>query len=282
MALTQSKESRKRAPSKVEWDRIHKHWHQLYIHEKLPLSEVSARLAREHNFEAGLSMCKTRMKQLQTRKNFKKQELAAVARILDILVQAGLKMPTAVIDGQSVPTERVKRHFSSLFAHNPLRSSKTLNSAPEKSYLHILNNFQDRIGEAKGGQPRRLPTMPRILLKQSEGMHDLELALIQFNNYYGWLLNQGDDYFLHQIANDGPDCTISSLWDPQEFFNAINDALSTFRVRAFDIAQAAIRNLHSRASVVLRQQHPSCPDFLLYFMVAYNDMTALLVERQGG
>ncbi|KAH0843516.1 hypothetical protein FOPE_08553 [Fonsecaea pedrosoi] len=263
MALPKPRRSRNRAPSKAEWNRIKKQWHQLYIREKLPLSEVSERLAREHNFEAGrLSMFKTRMKNLGTRKNFKKEELGAVANVLGIFVQAGLRTPTAIIDGQPVPIQRVKRHFSHLFPRDTLLNSRTAGSFPQAAYLHSLTGPLDQNHGTEAERSRRVLTMPTILLKQSEGMHDLELTLIQLNNYYAWRLQQSDDYFKQQMSNTGHYVEPDRPYIDQLFDSIESIKLALFR-GAFHTDHAAMRVLCARAAASLREQHPKLPAFLV-------------------
>ncbi|OAL25404.1 hypothetical protein AYO20_10514 [Fonsecaea nubica] len=263
MAPTKPRRSRKRAPSKAEWDRIKKPWHQLYIREKLPLSEVSERLARDHNFEAGrLSMFKTRMKNLGTRKNFKKEELGAVANVLGIFVQAGLRTPTAIIDGQPVPIQRVKRHFSYLFPRDTLLNSKTAGSFPQTAYLHSLTGPLNQNHGTEAERSGQVLTMPTILLKQSEDMHDLELTLIQLNNYYAWRLQQSEDYFRQQVSRAGhyvePDRPY--IGQLSESIVVIRRALIHGGLR---VGQAAMRDFCTRAAASLREQHPVLPTILV-------------------
>ncbi|OAP58204.1 hypothetical protein AYL99_07294 [Fonsecaea erecta] len=255
MAPTKPKQSRKRAPRKAEWDRISESFHQLYIRQKLPLSKVATILKHEHNFEAGISMYKTRIKQVGTKKNFRKEELAAVAELLETFVQAGLRTPIAVVDGRPVPTHRVKRRFSSLLSHNKSRDSTTATLFPETTSLRGLESSQSRDHEAEAGRRRRGVTMPKIILKQSEDMHELEMAMIQINNYYAWRLRQSDEYFLQQ----GADSSLSTL---HHFFNAVNYLRYGLDNGPLRPSQNWMYIRH-RASIMLQQQHPRLPDTLL-------------------
>ncbi|KIW24910.1 uncharacterized protein PV07_10592 [Cladophialophora immunda] len=211
-------------------------------------------------------MYKTRMKQLGTRKNFKKEELAAVADILEIFVQAGLKTPTAIVNGQPIPIQRVKRYVGSLSANNPLRNSTNIRSSPGRAYLHTLKSFLDRHKLPNCDHPRRPTAMPRIFLKQSEDMHDLELALVQVNNYYGWRLQQSDDYFLPQMANTGRHAD-SDVATPVVFFDTTYHVCTAFESGVLHITQNAVRSLHNHAPLLLQQQRRDLPELLLYHWI---------------
>ncbi|KIY00357.1 uncharacterized protein Z520_04042 [Fonsecaea multimorphosa CBS 102226] len=265
MAPAKSKRSRNRAPSKADWDRIREPFNQLYYRKELPLPEVAKILAKEYNFVAGLSMYKTRLKQRQlgTRKYFKKGELAPVAKILQIFALAGLRTPTAVLDGHEVPTRRVTRHFRSLLAHNTMRDSTTARPSPERACLHILKTFQDRNYDAKAERRHGQVTMTKIFLKQSQDMHDLEFALIQVNNYYSWRLHQSDDYFLLQTVN-ASQCAHSNVLDPVQFFNAVTDAIFACQGRDLHTSRAAMGYIRRQAPIVLQGQHPTLLERLIY------------------
>ncbi|KIX02159.1 uncharacterized protein Z518_08098 [Rhinocladiella mackenziei CBS 650.93] len=250
MATTQGVRTRRRAPRKDEWERIEPYLKDLYINQRLPLKKVMDILATGHNFHATMPMYKLRMKNWDLRKNFKLEELEAVAKTTEAFVQAGLKPPKASVNDRDVPETRVKRHFGAAFQQNgPQKLNRS--TAPTKRATRL-----DRYPRKKIARRQGLPKLPMVLLHPSEEMQGLYSTMIQINNYYQWRITVGYDYFYQKQRKDHGHNQTHYVYDIDVVLDAMSDGLNAFDAGAWELAQASISHVCAKIPDLFSQQHP--------------------------
>lgn len=116
-------------------------------------------------------MIKHRTKKWNLKKNFKLEELAAVAKSVEPFVKAGLKAPAPMIAGRRVPIHRSKRHFRAPF-QPPVRARSEHSSMSHSSGLKSPDVVQVRART----QPCFVRT-PGIYLQPSEDWYGLESTM---------------------------------------------------------------------------------------------------------
>jgi tetratricopeptide (TPR) repeat protein len=213
-------------------------------------------------------MYKHRISKWGLKKNFRLEELEAVASTLGHFVQAGLNPPTAMIDNRKVPIERAKRHFKASFlCGDQLSSGGKLAPPKESSRRDSRAICVKRTTQTTLGLQRRSQAVPRVLLKQSTESHLLESTLATVNNYYAWRLGQSDEYFAVPKHGLGEHTVISDELDPVDVFSLMREGLAAAVAGAYQLAQSLMRRFCSQAPVLLLQQRPSLLENLLYSLV---------------
>ncbi|KIW73770.1 hypothetical protein PV04_01863 [Phialophora macrospora] len=265
MPTTDPPRRRKKAPSEAEWNRIRPAFERLYIRERQTLPRISAILAKDHNFHAAPCMYKHRISKWGLKKNFRLEELEAVASTLGHFVQAGLNPPNAIIDNREVPIERAKRHFKASFrCEDQLPSGGTMVRPKESFRQNCRAVCAKRTTQTKLGLQQRSQTVPRVLLQQSAESHLLESTLAAVNNYFAWRLSQSDEYFAVPKHGDGEHTVFSDEIDPTDTFLLMEDGIRAALAGAYQVSQSVIRRFCVQARVLLLQQHPSLLENLVY------------------
>jgi hypothetical protein len=213
-------------------------------------------------------MYKHRISKWGLKKNFRLEELEAVASTVGHFVQAGLNPPTAMIDNRKVPIERAKRHFKASFlCGDQLSSGGKMTPPKETSRRNSRAVCAKRTTQTKLCLQRRPQAVPRVLLQQSAESHLLESTLAAVNNYYAWRLGQSDEYFAVLKHGGGEHTVISDELDPGEAFSLVQEGIDAVLAGAHQFAQSSMRGFCSQARVLLLQQHPSLLQNLLYSLV---------------
>ncbi|EXJ89063.1 hypothetical protein A1O3_02127 [Capronia epimyces CBS 606.96] len=177
---------RNRAPSEAEWKRIEGIVKRLYIKDKLPLKEIARILEQDHNFHAAPHMYKHRMKNWNFKKNYKREELAAVADSAQCFVRAGIPLPATL--HSLVPVQRAKRHFPTLFEKSCHPNSS--DSSNGRDGITRTRPTTDRGSHPTQNPSGRNALMPMTTLHHSNELRDLEAILMQVNNYFQWSLRK--------------------------------------------------------------------------------------------